>query len=536
MVTATEIERLIVRLVGDASGYIKELTKAQQATRAAVAKIRSSINSVGKLTLAAAAPAATALFAKSISEASKAQETMSKFEAVFGDQSKAVKAFAKDVARATNRSGTDIASYLAEFQDLFVPLGMTSDAAAEVSKTLTQLGIDMASFDNRNEADVMRDLQSAMTGSSEVMKKYGVIVNETAVKQRLLAQGLNPSAATEAQKAMARLTIIMEGTTDAQGDAERTAGSYANQMKGLQAAIKDVYIEIGTQLIPILTPAITSLAELARTFGAAARESNGFAKSLVLLLDILHTVQIGFKYTQSLTMAFLSGLYAALDETIQDLKDLFNIIPGVEIESNPGLSNMADELMKQSLALWEEGNQMLLDVTPSERFAAAARAATRSAEVAVAATNRQALAQQQLLDGLEEQEKIYERLARQAHQLILAQLTPLEKLKKEITDIEFLWKAGALTTAEAKSIIDGKLQEFGAQRTSKVASGGAAVRAESAEGYSLLNFGQAEKTSEETLKKMLEATKLSIRTEQQIVEELRRQRQHAPPLHAAAIP
>ena len=48
-----------------------------------------------------------------------------------------------------------------------------------------------------------------------VMKKYGVIVSEAAVKQELLNQGIDPKTASDQQKVQARMNIIMAGTTAA---------------------------------------------------------------------------------------------------------------------------------------------------------------------------------------------------------------------------------------------------------------------------------------------------------------------------------
>ncbi len=204
---------------------------------------------------------------------------------MFGKRAKGVKAFGDQLASDLGRSKVDIAGFLAEAQDLFVPLGFNPKDAEQISKTLTRLGIDLASFNNRADADVIGDLQSAMTGSSEVMKKYGVIVNETAVKQEALNRGWDAANLSEQQKAMARLAIIMRGTTAAQGDAERSGGSYANTMKRLQASLKDVRATLGAGLLPIL----------ARWFAAAAngvRQVEAWAVAHKPLLKIIAKVLI----------------------------------------------------------------------------------------------------------------------------------------------------------------------------------------------------------------------------------------------------
>jgi hypothetical protein len=227
----------------------------------------SHVTRFGKAGIAAGG-AIVAAFVPAISAASNMQEVMGKFDTVFGAQSKAVKQWGDEYASQVGRSQRQLAEFLAGNQDLFVPLGFEAGQATELSKQVTKLAIDLASFNNQTDADAMRDLQAALTGSGETMKKYGVIVNEAAVKQELLNTGINPTAATEQQKVMGRLAIIMRGTTAAQGDAIRTAGSFANQMKALKGEAENLAVAIGNAVLPYVTkfvsfvraliPAITS--------------------------------------------------------------------------------------------------------------------------------------------------------------------------------------------------------------------------------------------------------------------------------------
>ena len=202
---------------------------------------------------AALGGAGIAAFVPAIKAASDAQEEMSKFETVFGAQTEAMKAFAATLANELGRSEKQIAQFLGSSQDLFIPLGFDEGTATDLSKTLTRLSVDLASFNNVADTKALDDLQAALTGSGEVMKKYGVLVNEAAVKQKLLSQSIDPATASDQQKVFARLAIILAGTTAAQGDAVRTSGSFANQMKRLQGILEDTAVTIGSALLPPLT-------------------------------------------------------------------------------------------------------------------------------------------------------------------------------------------------------------------------------------------------------------------------------------------
>ena len=225
--------------------------------------------------LIAAGGAAAAPFAASIGAASRLQETMNKFDVVFGSQSAAMKAWGDNYAAQVGRSKEQTASFLAGTQDLLVPMGLEPGSARKMSKDITSLAFDLASFNNLQDADVVRDLQSALTGSGEVMKKYGVILSAAAVNQELMNNAIDPKKATEAQKANARLAIIMKGTTAAQGDAVRSAGSYANQMKRLGATVDNTAASVGGALLPIVTDVVSRFSDAAVMVGNWAANNQG---------------------------------------------------------------------------------------------------------------------------------------------------------------------------------------------------------------------------------------------------------------------
>lgn len=262
--------RAVVEVFSDTTKLERGLTNASRR----LGRFSAGAARVGGV-LTAAGGAAVAPFAASISSASRLEETMNKFGVVFGENSTAVKAWGDNFAAAVGRSKEQTASFLAGTQDLLVPLGFEAGAAENMSKQITGLAVDLASFNNMADADTLRDIQAALTGSGEVMKKYGVLVNEAAVKQQLLNDGLDPKKATDQQKVQARLNIIMAGTTAAQGDAIRSAGSYANQMKRLRATVDDTAASVGSALLPTVTSVVSKIAGAAQMAGTWAAENQG---------------------------------------------------------------------------------------------------------------------------------------------------------------------------------------------------------------------------------------------------------------------
>lgn len=209
-------------------------------------------NAAGYLTGGALAAAIVNLGRVSIEAASDVDEMSSKFRTVFKDQAPSTEKALAELAQTINRSKYDLMGYAATLQDTFVPLGFAREQAADMSVQLVALAEDLASFNNLNTADVMRDLQSAMVGNTEGLRKYGVVASQAAIDAKAIEMGLwSGKGAMDAQtKALATLQITLEGTSDAQGDAARTADGLANQQRAADAATQELYVALGTKLVP----------------------------------------------------------------------------------------------------------------------------------------------------------------------------------------------------------------------------------------------------------------------------------------------
>lgn len=191
----------------------------------------------------------------SLKLASDAEETSNRFNAVFGSMADSTRNFARELANATGRNFYELQEGLASFQGFGQGIGLASDKAANFSKELQELAIDFASFNNLSDSEATERFISAMSGSSEVLDKFGVNLRASNLDLKLQELGLAKStqAATEAQKAIARLEIIKEvmGKQGALGDAVATSDSFANQMRALTSGVSELGVEIGKILIPI---------------------------------------------------------------------------------------------------------------------------------------------------------------------------------------------------------------------------------------------------------------------------------------------
>jgi len=251
------VGQMSVSLLGDISKFNRDMDKAGGKVDGFANKMTTAgtkIASAGKAMALAITLPLLGFGAAALKFAGDAEEIQSKFEAVFKQFSEDTEAWISEFAAAVNRNTTDLKEYASVFQDTFVPLGFAREEAAELSKRLVELTIDLASFNNASEPETMRALQSAIVGNHETVRRYGIIIDQATIELELMNAGLAESyeAATAAEKAQARLNLIIKGSADAQGDATRTAESYVNQMKGLKGELKEVGEDIGEVLIPMV--------------------------------------------------------------------------------------------------------------------------------------------------------------------------------------------------------------------------------------------------------------------------------------------
>jgi hypothetical protein len=320
------LKKLLVEVTVDTSDYDAGLDDAADTTVQQTNRMQDAFASVGKGMQSFGKDLSTyvtlpllAFGGYSIKAASDAEEMEGKFTAVFQHMSNDVRAWAEETGDALNRSKFEIQGYAASFQDIFVPMGYTREEAASMSKQITQLGIDLASFNNEAEDVTMDSLKSAIIGNHETVRKYGVIIDEATLKQELMRMGAEKVGGvySNLDKIQARVNLITAGTADAQGDAARTADTFANQVRGLQASFSDLAVEIGQELMPFAQALVEKLGELIDWFQGLDAETQklvlvmaGLAAAIGPVLIILGKFVTGISAIISILPIITAGISA----------------------------------------------------------------------------------------------------------------------------------------------------------------------------------------------------------------------------------
>ena len=162
-------------------------------------------------------------------------------------------------------------TYMATIQSLGTSFGLTSDKAYVLSKNLTQLAYDEASYWNKDVAETFTAMSSAISGEIEPIRRLGVDLSQARLQQELLALGFNKqvSSLSQADKAVLRYIAIMKQTSNVQGNLAQTIQSPANQIKILKAQLDMLAKSVGSLLYPALKsilPPLIAAVQLIREF------------------------------------------------------------------------------------------------------------------------------------------------------------------------------------------------------------------------------------------------------------------------------
>lgn len=312
MAVSTDV---VVRFLADTKGVQQSVDEVEGTG----SRLKSWALGVGAAIGGAFAAAKVAEFAKdAVNAASDLSESISKTGVVFGTSATDIEAWSKTSATAMGLSQQAALEAAGTYGNLAVAIGLPQDKAADMSKTLVGLAGDLASFNNVPVGDALAALQSGLTGETEPLKKFGVNMNDAALKSEALSLGLvklsvdttkvseqqekvdkatrataealkkygkdstqYTDAVRDQEQANAKLAVVMEGkmpqsldastkaqaayslimkqTSTAQGDFARTSDGLANQQRIAAAQVENLKASLGEALLPVIQQLVTVL-------------------------------------------------------------------------------------------------------------------------------------------------------------------------------------------------------------------------------------------------------------------------------------
>lgn len=199
--------------------------------------------------------AAAKLLGIAIAKSSKYTEDLNLFTVSMGRYAEEAYNYAQKVSEVM---GIDPAEWMRNqgvFNTIIAGFGVAGDKAAFMSKNLTQLGYDLASFYNIDFESAMQKVQSGISGELEPLRRLGYDLSVARLEQERLNLGIDKSVSsmTQAEKSQLRYYAMMTQVTQVQGDMARTLENPANMLRVLRAELEQAARAVGNIFIPILT-------------------------------------------------------------------------------------------------------------------------------------------------------------------------------------------------------------------------------------------------------------------------------------------
>ena len=299
---------------GMSSRFANAFTKI--ATGAAMAKVGAEL---GKLA------------AEAINLASDLEEVQNVIDVTFGDDAGTVDKWAKNAKKQFGLTETQAKRFTSTLGAMFKSAGLAGSEITSMSTDLAGLAADMASFYNLDFDTAFQKIQSGIAGQTEPLRALGISLTESNLSAFAAENGQVYKDLTEAEKIVLRYKYIMQATTDAQGDFERTSDGYANAMRLLQTNLDQLKTNLGESLLPFVNSAVNALNSL---FDAFLRTPE------TTLTDVFADID-----------ADTERKMALIGETATHARDLVNVLDelnSTEVETPEGRTTYQDLFTKLS--------------------------------------------------------------------------------------------------------------------------------------------------------------------------------------------
>ena len=207
-------------------------------------------------------------FTAAANAASDYDENINKLEVAFGKYANEVRQFTDNALDQFGLSKLAASEAAASFGALAKGMGLSDRKAATLSKELTGLSADLASYFNLSNEDAASALEGIFTGQTQSLKKLGVVMTQVNLEDFARKQGKVYKEMSEGEKVLLRYEYVLDRTKDAQGDYARTSDGTANSIKTFKSAIQDLGTTFGQEILPIITPVIQKITELIKKISA----------------------------------------------------------------------------------------------------------------------------------------------------------------------------------------------------------------------------------------------------------------------------
>ena len=194
-------------------------------------------------------------------------ESVNLFFTEMGDKAEEAYEWVTKFSNALYLDPADVMQYMGAFNSLVNGLGVGADNSYLMSKNLTQLTYDLASYKNLSFETAYEKLMSGISGELEPLRNTGVALAQNTLQELANELGIKKRINTmnEAQKAELRYIQIIRSSTNWQADLGKTLNSTENILKtaGQQWTLfKRALGDVATVVVRFLLPYMVALTQI----------------------------------------------------------------------------------------------------------------------------------------------------------------------------------------------------------------------------------------------------------------------------------
>lgn len=256
----TALQKEIAKTNSTIASLKKSADKSQSGITSAFKKLKTGIVALG----------IGKIIKESIQTGMDAVESDSLFDTSLGNMADSVRDWTNEVSDALGLNAVSMRKNTGVIYNMTSSMGVAEDNALKMSKGISLLTEDMASFYNLDSTEAFNKLRAGLTGETEPLKALGILVDENTIKQVAYSEGIaeNGAELTQQQKVLARYVAILKQTGNAQGDLARTLDSPANQLRILKNQVQQLGLAFSNFLLPMVSavlPYITAFTKVITT-------------------------------------------------------------------------------------------------------------------------------------------------------------------------------------------------------------------------------------------------------------------------------
>ena len=304
--------------------------------------VSKAVSSIAKITTVAAGVAGAAFIKISkdaIDLASDLTEVQNVVDVTFGKNADKINQWSKTALQSFGLSELQAKKFTSTLGAMMKSSGIAGDKLVTMSKNMSALAGDMASFYNLDIEDAFEKIKSGISGETEPLKALGIDMSVGNLEE---AFDIDWKSLTSAEKTMYRYQYLMKASKDAQGDFLRTMdNSLANQKRIIGTTISQILARLGSVFLPGLIKISSSILKAIQSIDvediASKLESidfdyiiNNIQKIIPKIIDYIK--QIDFKNIINSTINFIKILVTIIkiiSLVISILKPFIPIILGI---------------------------------------------------------------------------------------------------------------------------------------------------------------------------------------------------------------